>query len=92
MISANSPVEAEGAAVGPRVRERLSMSWREVGGFIVVAVLTGLLNRPGLGFEIAGGVALIYPASAVIVVGGLLFGFWWTDYRSRKRHGGIRIY
>ena len=33
-----------------------------------------------------GGVA------AACIVAGLLFGFWWTDYRSRKRHGGIRIY
>ena len=33
-----------------------------------------------------GGVA------AVCLVGGLLFGFWRTDYRSRTRHGGIRIY
>lgn len=33
-----------------------------------------------------GGVA------AVCLIGGLLFGLWWTDYRSRKRHGGIRIY
>ncbi len=23
---------------------------------------------------------------------GFLGGLWWTDYRSRKRHGGIRIY
>jgi len=33
-----------------------------------------------------GGVA------AACVVAGLLFGLWWTDHRSRKRHGGIRIY
>ena len=30
--------------------------------------------------------------AAVCLIGGLLFGLWWTDYRSRKRHGGIRIY
>ena len=30
--------------------------------------------------------------AAVCVVAGLLFGLWWTDHRSRKRHGGIRIY
>ena len=29
---------------------------------------------------------------AVCLVVGLLGGFWWTDHRSRKRHGGIRIY
>lgn len=31
-------------------------------------------------------------AMTVSVVGGFLFGLWWFDYRSRKRHGGIRIY
>ncbi len=29
---------------------------------------------------------------AVCVVGGFLAGLWWVDRRSRKRHGGIRIY
>lgn len=24
--------------------------------------------------------------------GGFFFGLWWVDYRSRKLHGGIRIY
>lgn len=33
-----------------------------------------------------GGVA------AACVAAGLLLGLWWTDHRSRKRHGGIRIY
>ena len=31
-------------------------------------------------------------ALAVTLLGGFLGGLWWTDYRSRKRHGGIRIY
>ena len=33
-------------------------------------------------------------AGAVIacLIGGFLAGLWWVDYRSRKRHGGIRIY
>ncbi len=31
-------------------------------------------------------------ALAVVLLGGFLSGLWWTDYRSRKRHGGIRIY
>lgn len=26
------------------------------------------------------------------LVGGFLAGLWWVDHRSRKRHGGIRIY
>lgn len=31
-------------------------------------------------------------ALAVTLIGGFLLGLWWVDYRSRKRHGGIRIY
>lgn len=30
-------------------------------------------------------------ALAVISLAGFLGGLWWTDYRSRKRHGGFRI-
>jgi len=26
------------------------------------------------------------------MIGGFLFGLWWVDQRSRRRHGGIRIY
>ena len=29
---------------------------------------------------------------AVCLIAGILIGLWWVDYRSRKRHGGIRIY
>ena len=31
-------------------------------------------------------------AMLVCLLAGFLSGFWWLDYRSRKRHGGIRIY
>jgi SH3 domain protein len=31
-------------------------------------------------------------AVGICLVGGFLFGLWWVDYRSRRRHGGIRIY
>ena len=31
-------------------------------------------------------------AMFVCVLGGFLFGLWWIDYQSRKRHGGVRIY
>ena len=31
-------------------------------------------------------------AMFVCLLAGFLGGFWWLDYRSRKRHGGIRIY
>ena len=29
---------------------------------------------------------------AVCLIAGFLIGLWWVDHRSRKRHGGIRIY
>ena len=31
-------------------------------------------------------------AIAVCLIGGFLSGLWWIDHRSRKRHGGVRIY
>jgi len=31
-------------------------------------------------------------ALIVCLIGGFLFGLWWVDRESRKRHGGIRIY
>ena len=31
-------------------------------------------------------------ATGVCLIGGFLLGLWWVDRRSRRRHGGIRIY
>jgi SH3 domain protein len=31
-------------------------------------------------------------AIGVCLFGGFFVGLWWVDHRSRKRHGGIRIY
>ena len=31
-------------------------------------------------------------AIVVCLIAGFLFGLWWVDRESRKRHGGIRIY
>ena len=31
-------------------------------------------------------------AIGVCLIAGFIAGLWWVDYRSRKRHGGIRIY
>lgn len=31
-------------------------------------------------------------AVGACLVAGFLLGLWWVDHRSRKRHGGIRIY
>lgn len=37
-------------------------------------------------------VSWVGAALGVVLLAGFLGGLWWTDYRSRKRHGGIRIY
>ena len=39
-------------------------------------------------------VPLSWVAGAILIclIGGILLGLWWVDRRSRKRHGGIRIY
>ena len=31
-------------------------------------------------------------AIGICLVAGFLIGLWWVDHRSRKRHGGIRVY
>ncbi|MFQ6004149.1 MAG: TIGR04211 family SH3 domain-containing protein [Woeseia sp.] len=36
--------------------------------------------------------AWVAGALGVCLLAGFLFGLWLVDYRSRKRHGGIRIY
>ncbi len=40
------------------------------------------------------GLPLAWVAGAIgaCLIAGFLFGLWWVDQRSRKRHGGIRIY
>ena len=35
---------------------------------------------------------MVLGASIVAIVLGFIGGMWWIDYRSRKRHGGFRIY
>ena len=37
-------------------------------------------------------VSWVVGATSVCLVAGFLGGLWWIDYRSRKRHGGFRIY
>jgi len=34
----------------------------------------------------------VLAALGVVAIGGFLLALWWADYRSRRRHGGIRIY
>jgi len=36
--------------------------------------------------------AWVSGAMVVCLIGGFLAGLWWVDHRSRKRHGGVRIY
>lgn len=36
--------------------------------------------------------AWVAGAIGACLIAGFLFGLWWVDQRSRKRHGGIRIY
>lgn len=52
---------------------------------------TSLRNRQS---QYKNSMPLQWVAGAVgaCLVGGFLFGLWWVDHRSRKRHGGIRVY
>ncbi len=60
-------------------------NWMSVGPGRVLTILLGVvattagvatLNRAGIAFEVAGSVALIFPASAVAVLAGLFFRWW----------------
>lgn len=48
----------------------------------------------GMKEQYRGSVPLTWVGGAIILclVIGLLCGLWWADHRSRRRHGGIRIY
>jgi len=48
----------------------------------------------GMKKQYKGSLPLSWVGSATLVclIVGLLGGLWWSDYRSRRRHGGIRIY
>jgi SH3 domain protein len=48
----------------------------------------------GLKAEYRGSVPLKWVGGVIVLclVVGLLGGLWWADHRSRRRHGGIRIY
>ena len=51
----------------------------------------GLRNRQS---QYKNSMPLQWVAGAVgaCLIGGFLLGLWWVDQRSRRRHGGIRIY
>ena len=48
----------------------------------------------GLKEQYRGSVPLQWVGGVILVclIAGFLLGLWWVDHRSRKRHGGIRIY
>ena len=53
--------------------------------------LTGLRRRQSQ-YKHSMPLQWVVGAVGACLVGGFLLGIWWVDHRSRKRHGGIRIY
>lgn len=43
-------------------------------------------------FKLSAPLSWVGGAAAVCLLAGFLGGMWWIDYRSRRRHGGIRVY
>jgi len=43
-------------------------------------------------FKLSVPLSWVGGAAAVCLLAGFLGGMWWIDYRSRRRHGGIRVY
>ncbi len=60
----------------------------------VAALQEEVASIQGMKERYKGSMPLRWVGGAILVclVAGLLGGLWWSDYRSRKRHGGIRIY
>ncbi|MDH5454612.1 MAG: TIGR04211 family SH3 domain-containing protein [Gammaproteobacteria bacterium] len=60
----------------------------------VTALQEEVASIQGMKERYKGSMPLRWVGGAILVclVAGLLGGLWWSDYRSRKRHGGIRIY
>ena len=50
------------------------------------------LNAKQIRYKYSLPVTWVGGSLLVSVLIGFLGGLWWTDHRSRKRHGGIRIY
>jgi len=49
--------------------------WRYFAGLVVTAALAGLFNRASSAFQVAAGVALIFPSTGIVVAGALLMGW-----------------
>jgi SH3 domain protein len=71
------------------LQARLEASEAEAAG--VSDEISSLRNRQA---QYKNSMPLQWVGGAVVafLVGGFLLGLWWVDHRSRKRHGGIRIY
>ncbi len=50
--------------------------WRLAAWCVAAIVATAVLDRCGAAFEVASGVAVIYPAAASVVVSSVLLGWW----------------
>ena len=71
------------------LQTRLDQSETEVS--VLGEQITSLRNRQS---QYKNSMPLQWVAGAVgaCLIGGFLVGLWWVDQRSRRRHGGIRIY
>ena len=71
------------------LQARLDQSETEVS--VLGEQITSLRNRQS---QYKNSMPLQWVAGAVgaCLIGGFLVGLWWVDQRSRRRHGGIRIY
>lgn len=60
----------------------------------IIALTDENASIQGMKERYKGSLPLSWVAAAigVCLIGGFLLGLWWVDTRSRKRHGGIRIY
>ena len=84
------------AATIESLRQQLDSSTAKIeAGAAEIAALTSELSshrerqddyKYSLPFKWVGG------AMFVCLLGGFLFGLWWVDQQSRRRHGGVRVY
>ena len=56
-------------------QQRRPSGWRYFAGLVAVTVLAGLLNRASSAFQVAPGVALVFPSTGIVVAGALLLGW-----------------
>ena len=64
--------EVSDAPTAPGTKRWLNLTL----GVAATTVAVALLNRTGMAFGVGGGVALVFPASAVAVLAGIFFRWW----------------